>query len=275
MVQRYMKFFTGCTALITGASAGLGAEFARQLAPYAGTLVLVARRGERLKALREELTACFPDLRVMDYQMDLSCENERTAFVEWLDAGGIRVDFLVNNAGLGDHGKFSESDYGRVRTMIETNIAALTHLTHLLLPALSGCKNAAILNVSSVAGFFPLPQMAVYSATKAYVTSFSEALAMELRPRGITVTALCPGPVPTEFFEVATRPGDEASAAHFKTMPAFSATTREVVSTGLQAVARDRRRVVPNPLLAVAVGVALLIPFFVTRKILAAASNRL
>jgi short-subunit dehydrogenase len=117
--------------------------------------------------------------------------------------------------------------------------------------------------------------MAVYAATKAYVTSFSEAIGIELRPKGITVTALCPGPVPTEFFDTATRPGDVKSAAHFQTLPAFSATAREVVHAGLLAVARDKRRVVPNPLLAVCVAVALVVPFFIVRRILSAAAPRL
>jgi hypothetical protein len=126
----------------------------------------------------------------------------------------------------------------------------------------------AILNVSSVAGFFPLPQMAVYAATKAYVTSFSEALAMELRPKGITVTALCPGPVPTEFFDIATRAGDEDRASHFQMFPAFVVTPAEAVREGLLAVIRERARIVPGPLLATAVGLALLVPFFIVRHFL-------
>ncbi len=270
-----MNFFTGCTALITGASAGLGAEFARQLAPYARALILVARRTDRLEALRQELTACFPHLQVHPYTLDLTQEAERIRFVQWLGEQGLSVDFLINNAGLGDHGDFASSDYHRVRAMLETNVTALTHLTHLLVPTLLRRQRSAILNVSSVASFFPLPNLAVYAATKAYVTSFSEALAIELRPRGITVTALCPGPVPTEFFQVATRPGTEDQAAHFQTMPALAATPQDVVYDALLAVARDRRRVIPNPLLALAVGAALLVPFFITRKILAANASRL
>jgi short-subunit dehydrogenase len=129
---------------------------------------------------------------------------------------------------------------------------------------------AAILNVSSVAGFFPLPNMAVYSATKAYVTSLSEALAIELRPRGITVTALCPGPVPTEFFDIATRPGEQDQASHFETFPAFVVSAAEAVRDGLRAVANDRARVIPGPLLAAAVAVALAIPFCIVRRILTA-----
>lgn len=263
-----MKFYEGCTTLITGASSGLGVEFARQLAPHAHGLILVARRLDRLEALRDELQAAHPHLTVSIYGADLGCEEQRGRLAQWLETEDLKVDFLVNNAGLGDRGPFASSDWDRVKAMIDVNIAALTHLTHLLLPSMAEGGRAAILNVSSVAGFFPLPNMAVYSATKAYVTSLSEALAIELRPRGITVTALCPGPVPTEFFDVARRPEDEEDAAHYETMPAFVVSPAEAVRAGLAAVAQDRARVIPGPLLCAAVSVALLIPFFFVREIL-------
>ena len=264
-----MKYFEGCTALITGASSGLGAEFARQLAPYARGLVLVARRNDRLEELAGELRGIHPELAVRIYCADLAREEKRAELAGWLRKENIAVDFLINNAGLGDHGKFDASDWNRVRAMLDVNIAALTHLTHLLVPTMLRGGRAAVLNVSSVASFFPLPHMAVYSATKAYVTSFSEALAIELRPRGITVTALCPGPVPTEFFDVATREGGQDTASHFETFPAFVVTPQEAVTAGLRAVENERARVIPGPLLAAAVGLALVIPFFVIRRILA------
>jgi uncharacterized protein len=262
-----MKFYEGCTALITGASAGLGVEFARQLAPHAASLVLVARRTDRLEALREELVRAHKNLTVFTYTADLGREEQRVEVVRWLETSGIAVDFLVNNAGLGDRGDFASSDWARVRAMLDVNIGALTHLSLLLVPSMIQGGRAAILNVSSVASFFPLPNFAVYAATKAYVTSLSEALAIELRPQGVTVTALCPGPVPTEFFEVAAREGDDAPP-HSETMPAFMATPAEAVRAGLEAVAQDRARVIPNPLLCVAVGLALLVPFCITRQIL-------
>jgi short-subunit dehydrogenase len=271
-----MKFFEGCTALITGASSGLGAEFARQLAPYAQSLVLVARRNDRLEALRAELTEKFPQLSVFIYAADLANEGARIAFANWLREQGIVIDFLVNNAGLGDHGEFETSEWDRVRAMLDVNVSSLTHLTHLLLPALRGAGRSAILNVSSVASFFPMPNMAVYAATKAYVTSFSEALRMELRDTGVSVTALCPGPVKTEFFSVAVRPGEEEVAvAHDVSMPMFRVTSAVAVRTGLEAVARDRARVVPGPILALAVGAALLVPFFIVRQILQAGRSRI
>ncbi len=270
-----MKFYEGCTTLITGASAGLGAEFARQLAPHAQALVLVARRLDRLEALRDELQGIHPHLTVYIYGADVGNEDQRRGLANWLQAGNLKVDFLVNNAGFGDRGPFEESDWEKVRGMIDVNITALTHFIHVLLPSMTAGGRAAILNVSSVASFFPIPNMAVYGATKAYVTSLSESLAMELRPRGITVTALCPGPVPTEFFAVAARAGDEGSMAHYESMPAFVVTPQQAVRTGLEAVMNDRARVIPGPLLCLAVGLALLVPFCITREILRAFRSKL
>jgi short-subunit dehydrogenase len=268
-----MKFFEGCTTLITGASSGLGEEFARQLAPHVGVLVLMARRTDRLETLRDELTSLHHGLRVLIYSADLSQEDQRTGLVSWLGENAPPIDFLINNAGLGDHGEFHTSEWSKVKAMLDVNIAALTHLTHLIVPSMIEGGRAAILNVSSVASFFPLPNMAVYSATKAYVTSFSEAIAMELRPKGITVTALCPGPVPTEFFNVAER--REGAKPHYDSMPAFVVTPAEAVRTGLEAVIKGRARVIPGPLLAIAVGAALLLPFAITRAVLRRAANRL
>jgi uncharacterized protein len=270
-----MKFYEGCTALITGASSGLGAEFAHQLAPFARHLILVARRLDRLEQLRDELQQTHPGLTVHVYGADLEQADGRLAFAAWLPEQGLKVDFLINNAGRGDRGHFETADWSRIQSMIDLNITALTHLAHLLLPSMTQTGRGAILNVSSVASFFPLPNMAVYSATKAYVTSLSEAIAIELRPRGITVTALCPGPVPTEFFTVARRSEDDLVAAHYESMPAFVATPAEVVRTGLRAVARNKARVIPNPLLCIAVGLALLVPFCLTREILRAFAKKL
>jgi short-subunit dehydrogenase len=270
-----MKFFEGCTALITGSSSGLGAEFARQLAPYARSLVLVARRRERLDELAAELRGIHAGIDVRTYGADLADECQRAALVAWLGSEGIPVDFLINNAGLGDHGEFEASEWSRVKAMLDVNIGALTHLTYLLVPSMLRSGRAAILNVSSVVGFFPLPQMAVYSASKAYVTSFSEALGIELRPKGITVTALCPGPMPTEFFGVATREDGLDAADHFKSFSAFVVSPQDAVATGLRAVAHDRARVIPGPLLAASVAVALMIPFFLIRRLLSWKSQSL
>ena len=191
--------------MITGASSGLGAEFARQLAPVAGTLVLVARRAVSLDEMKLELEARYTGLRVVVYVMDLTRENQNRDFVEWLKREKIRVNFLVNNAGMGDRGPFVTGDGAKIQAMLELNVVALTRLTHDLLPMLVEGGRGAILNVSSIAGLIPLPHMSVYAATKAYVNSFSDGLRMELRDTGITVTAVLPGPVETEFGRVASR----------------------------------------------------------------------
>lgn len=233
----------GFTALITGASAGLGAEFARQLAPEAGMLVLVARRQERLEALKEELTLQNAALRVHLFVGDLNDPAAVDRLKADLDGNGIAVDYLVNNAGLGDLGTFETSEWTRVQSMLRVNMEALTALTHALLPGMIARKRGVILNVASTAGFLPLPTFAVYGATKAYVNSFSEALAIELRPHGITVTALCPGPVSTEFGDVATRAN---SGRKFGPVKALYVSAEQVVREALAAARRGRVRVIPG-----------------------------
>jgi short-subunit dehydrogenase len=258
-----MNFFHGCTALITGASSGLGAGFARQLAPHARTLILVARRLDRLEALKVELDR--PGLTIHTHAADLADEVQIEALLAALAASGERVSLLINNAGLGDHGFFEESEWARVRGMLDVNVKALTRLTHALLPDLVRAGRGAILNVSSIASLLPLPKMAVYAATKAYVTSFSEALRAELRETGVSVTALCPGPVNTEFFEIAER------AQGGERMPApeiFKVSIDEVVSAGLDAVVRDRARVIPGWFVCVVMTIASLVPIFLLRLFL-------
>ncbi len=255
-----MNFFNQCTALITGASSGLGAEFARQLAPFASTLILVARRADRLDALKQELNR--PGLTIHCRKADLSSRTDLEELLKWLDCTGVQVNFLVNNAGLGDHGKFEASSWDRVREMLDVNIVALTKLTHALLPVLRKQPRAAILNVSSIASLMPIPKLAVYAATKAYVTSFSEALRAELYSSGVRVVALCPGPVPTEFGRVAER------AANPEPMPApeiFQVSAEKVVSDGLLAVERNCARVVPGWFVAFVMMMAAATPLFILR----------
>ena len=233
----------GCHALITGASAGLGWEFASQLATQADSLVLVARRTERLGELRSELTGRFPNLQIRVRATDLSDRVQLEELCEWLGQEGISVDLLVNNAGLGDLGAFATSDPKRVDEMILVNMLALTSLTRHLLPAMLAQRRGAILNVSSSAGFLPLAGFAVYAATKAYVTSFSEGLRAELRGTGVIVTALCPGPVHTEFSQAAQRRDTKKE----KATPGFGhVSARKVVRAGLDAVEADRAIVIPG-----------------------------
>jgi len=263
MKQRFS--IKGCTALVTGATAGLGAEFARQLAPNASRLILVGRRAERLKALAEELRRDFPDLQLDPISADLTDPKVREQLASHIVRSEIPLNLLVNNAGLGDLGPFDTAEWSRLEPMLSVNIGALTHLTHLLLPMLQARTPSAVLNVSSVAGFFPLPEMAVYAATKAYVTSFSEALRMELEPHGVSVTALCPGPVPTEFFEVASREGKPIRAMD-RSHPAFAAMPELVVREALKGLERNCPGVIPNALLAAVVRAVRLLPFPLIRE---------
>lgn len=191
--------------LITGASSGLGAEFARQLAPHCEQMILVARRKKRLQELADELTKEFSSLDIQLESVDLSDKNESLAFVQKIKEGQYTPEFLINNAGLGDLGSFALSDWDKLEKMLRVNMLALTQLTHAVVPSMRAKKRGFILNVSSMASIMPIPDFSAYAASKAYVTSFSEALRLELREDGIFVTALCPGPVKTEFGEIATR----------------------------------------------------------------------
>jgi uncharacterized protein len=232
----------GSSALITGASAGIGREFARQLAGRARSLVLVARREERLNELRDELRNRNAQLGVHARVVDLCDKSQVDDLIAWLDQNKIDIDLLINNAGLGDYGSFATSDPERNDRMIQVNIAALTLLTRRLLPQMIARKRGAILNVSSSAGFLPIPGMAVYAASKAYVNSFSEALRAELRGTGITVTALCPGPVHTEFGDVAKRPGGQPERGPEFVYVSLEKTVRDALAT----VEADRPLVIPG-----------------------------
>lgn len=259
-----MKTFSGCTALVTGASSGLGSEFAKQLAPHASTLILVARRIDRLDALKAELLQQHPSVNVYSYGIDLSDDAAIDAFLRWLWNEGLRVNFLINNAGLGDRGEFQSGDWNKIKMMLDVNISALTKLTHRLLPMLRTFGDAAILNVSSSASFLPVPHFAVYAATKAYVTSFSEALRAELRGTGVSVTALCPGPVETEFNEVAKRDAD----GNLDSPEIFVVSPENVVELALLAVRRDRARIIPGMAMSFLAVLICITPMFILRLFL-------
>jgi uncharacterized protein len=232
----------GSNALITGASAGIGREFARQLASRAKSLILIARREQRLTELRDELQQQYPNLAVSVRKTDLADLVQLNELLAWLDRERTDIDLLINNAGLGDSGAFATSDPIRNEQMTLVNIVAITTLSRHLLPRMITRRRGGILNVSSSAGFLPIPDFAVYAATKAYVTSFSEALRIELRGTGVSVSALCPGPVHTEFQEVAKRPGAQPDAGpEFVFVP-----VKEVVCDALRALEADRPLVIPG-----------------------------
>jgi len=190
------------TALITGASAGLGAEFAKLFAADKHDLLLVARRRDRLDALASELTVAH-GVRVHVVAVDLMDPAAPKVILDEVDRLGLEVGFLVNNAGFGSNGNFWELDADRERGMIEVNVTALVVLTRALLPAMVKRGSGRVLNVGSTAGFQPGPFMAGYYATKAFVNSFTEALAFELKGTGVTATVSCPGATETEFAGVA------------------------------------------------------------------------
>jgi len=250
-----------CNALITGASAGIGREFARQLAGRARSMILVARRDEKLMELADRLQREHPKLVVHVRKVDLADLGQLRTFLESLDRDKLEVDLLINNAGLGDSGPFAGSDPDRNKEMTIVNVATLTLVTRHLLPPMIAKHRGAILNVSSSAGFLPIPLSAVYAATKAYVTSFSEALRAELYGTGVSVCALCPGPVVTEFQQVAKREGVQPNIG-----PQFLVVTVEqVVHDALAAVETERPLVIPGFAMKMLMLLARLMPMPVLR----------
>ena len=191
-------------ALVTGASSGIGAEMARDLARRGHDLVLVARRESALQQLADQLQRDH-GVRCRVMAQDLTDPAAVPALVSGLQAQGLTPDVLVNNAGLGHIGHHARNDWADEQRMIDLNITALTRLTHALLPAMKQRGRGRILNVASTAAFQPGPGMAVYFASKAFVLHYSEALHQELSGSGVTVTALCPGPTESEFVQVASK----------------------------------------------------------------------
>lgn len=188
-------------ALVTGASAGIGAELARELARHGHDLVLTARSVAPMQALATELRAAGAAVTVVP--IDLGKPGAAATLAHDIASRGLVVDVLINNAGLGALGPFDSLDPARIGEILQVNIIALTELTRLLLPGMRARRRGRIMLVSSIAGFQPGPRMAVYFASKAYVLSLGEALAHELRGSGVSVTVLCPGATATNFFAVA------------------------------------------------------------------------
>ena len=224
---------TASVALITGASAGLGVDFARQLAAQGRRLVLVARRKDRLDTLAAELG------NARTVEMDLSEVGAADRLVADLAEHGEQIELLINNAGFGLTGRFAALDGKRQRQMIDLNCGALTELCRAVAGAMVERRSGAILNVASTAAFQPGPWMAVYFATKAYVLSFTEALHEELKPHGVKVSALCPGPTRTEF----------GAVAGIQSLGQFDRLAMEagpVVRTGLEGLRKNRAVVIPG-----------------------------
>ncbi|MBN1119575.1 MAG: SDR family oxidoreductase [Anaerolineae bacterium] len=249
-------------ALITGASSGIGLELARQFAKDNYDLVLVARRKEKLDALAAELSDQH-GIEVMVLPKDLSDPAAPCEIHDELQQAGVEVEALVNNAGISVYGPLAESDCGKNLDVMQINVNALTHLTHLFLPAMVERGHGKIVNIGSTGSFAPGPLNSVYCATKAYVLSFTEAVAEELRGTGVTATVICPGATHTEF---AGKYGVEDTPIFQHSMSAA-----QVAEIGYRAVRRGRRVVVTgfrNQLLAYSIP-------FAPRSIVARVSKRL
>jgi hypothetical protein len=228
-----MAQLTGKTALVTGASVGIGRDLAECFAANGHHLVITARNRQQLSDLAARLRQQH-GINVEVIDKDLSLPGTPQELFDQIQARGIAIDFLVNNAGFGTHGKFADSDVAAQLAMLQVNVAALTHLCRLFLPPMLARRSGRMLNVASTAAFQAGPLMAVYYASKAYVVSFSEALAAENHRQGVTVTALCPGPTITEFQK-------RAGMTNSRLFRANSLSSAEVARIGYRAMMSGRR----------------------------------
>ncbi len=228
------------TALITGASAGIGAVFARELAARKTNLVLVARSEDKLKQIASELRSQY-NIQVDVIVQDLTASDAAKNVFETVTQKGLTIDLLVNNAGFGDYGDFAELDGERQIKIVQLNILALVDLTHKFLPGMRSRRRGGIINMSSTAAFQAMPYFSVYAASKAFVLSFSEALWAENRSYQVRVLAVCPGPTDTKFFQDAKfSPSLANLAAQNYISP------EEVVREALHGLEKDHPTVIPG-----------------------------
>jgi hypothetical protein len=247
------------TALITGASSGIGYELSKLFAADGYNLVLVARSGQKLSEIASDLTQTY-GVRTTVLAKDLSDPASPDEIFATLQAQFIGVDVLVNNAGFGTYGPFAKIDWAEELRMVQVNVISLTHLTKLFLPGMIERRSGRILNVGSTGSFAPGPLMAAYCATKAYVLSLSEAISEEVRGTGVSVTALCPGVTRTGFQA-------RANVEHTQLTSSSMMSAQQVAETGYTALMRGQAVVVPgfvNQLLAFSVRIT---PRWLTRRI--------
>lgn len=230
-------------AVITGASSGFGAAFARRLAGECAHLVLVARRGEVMQALADELRAAHPGVEVTVRPCDLSDDTARCILAEEMTTLPEGRLLLVNNAGLGDYGEYAQSMPERNRQMLQVNVVAVAELTRALLPRMLK-QGGGIINIASLAADLFIPDFAVYAASKSFVASFSEAIRLEVRAAGVPVVAVCPGPVHTGFGDVARRSGYSNGYSSFKKWVYTPIPT--VVNGALRALDSGKARYYPS-----------------------------
>ncbi len=245
------------TALITGASAGIGAAFAHELAARQTNLVLVARSEAKLQQLAQQLQEKYK-IQINVLVQDLTEPAAATDVFDTVTQKGLTIDLLINNAGFGDYGSFAELDGERQVKMIQLNILALVDLTHKFLPGMRQRRSGGIINMSSTAAFQPMPYFSVYAASKAFVLSFSEAMSAENSNYGVRVLAVCPGPTETDFFQDAKFPPFLASVAAGNYTP-----TEVVVRQALQALEKNQSTVVPG---AIANQLSANLPRFLPRE---------
>lgn len=231
------------TALITGASSGIGEAFAKELAARQTNLVLVARSQEKLHQLAEKLQKKY-NIQVEMIVKDLTESNATADVFDITKNQGLTIDLLINNAGFGDYGDFAERDGERQIKMIQLNVLALVDLTHKFLPLMRQRRSGSIINVSSIAAFQPIPYLSVYAASKAFVLSFSEALWAENRDYGVRVLVVCPGPTESNFFTEASFPSS------FTGKTSKISTPEEVVNDALNALAKGDSTVISGGVLS-------------------------
>lgn len=248
-------------ALVTGASSGIGANLARELARDGHDLVLSARRVEPMRALAEELKSLGCNCTVIP--ADLSQSGAAAALVRDLETQGLAVDVLINAAGLGGSGRFDQSDPVRITEMLQVDVVALTELTRMLLPGMVARGKGKVMLVASTAAFQPGPNMAVYCAAKAYVINLGEAIAYELAGTGVTVTTLCPGATDTEF----ARTADVTSSALFKGGLFPLMDPRDVARTGYQGLKAGRGVVITGLVNKIIATSSRMSPTFVSMRI--------
>ena len=255
--------------LITGASSGIGLALAEELAPRAGALVLVARRKDRLEALAAKLRSARPGLRVEAIAADLLDRTSTDAMLEAVVASVGEIDVLVNNAGMGDMGMFDLSDWDKTERMLQLNVMALAYLTHRLAAGMVARGRGGILQVSSGFGLQFMPGFAAYVGTKHFVTGFSESLRLELKPHGVVVSQLCPGPVSTEFADVARDfDGPEIPSA---AMISAEQCAREAI----RGFARGKAIIIPGRTMRTVMGLGALTPRALMRVVYGAMVPRM
>jgi hypothetical protein len=254
--------YRGSTVLITGASAGIGAEFAAQFAARGANLILVARRADRLDGLAAALREQH-GITVTTIAADLTKPTAASELAARVAKLGLPLHSLINNAGFGTHNRFADEDAAQVHDEVSLNVAAVVDLTKAFWPELVSHGSGVLVNVASAAGFQPIPRMAVYGATKAFVLSFTEALWYEARRSGLRVLALCPGATETEFFETA---GERARTGHVETADV-------VVRLALRTL--DRRNPPPSIISGLSTRAGIWSERLISRRLLVTASGRL